>query len=306
MDYYKKYVKYKKKYLKLKKKLITNTIIQEGGNLIPIYMLGGYFDVPKIVFSNDINNSDIYSWHDKTKTLHAFKNTYIFLSSSQLCQFNYYKNKFNMSYCSQNALNLYNLLKNINNNYYLICINYLNNDPNSYYDTDFQIGITETQNYGETHNECARRGIIEEIGLNFNVNDLEKSKLNNTYVNNMICYMFKLSDFEHEAINSKSNLKLNGGNTNIFQQKRLTKFENKKIKTNVFMYDTLKNIIKYLSLRYTDELNNIHYIINNNISITNVKLKNTNIEKKNINICVISLYDVKNMLMLIHNRQFNK
>ena len=177
-----------------------------------------------------------------------------------------------MSYCTQNALKLYNLLNTINNNYYLICLNYLNNNNNSYYDTDFQIGISETQNYHETHTECARRGIIEEIGLNFNINDLEKTKLNDTYNDNSVCYIFKLSDLKHEIINSNSNLKLNGGNIHLSQE-HLTIFKNKKIKTNIFIYDTLKNIIKYLSVRYTDKLNNLHYIIDNKISITNVKLK---------------------------------
>lgn len=253
-------------------------------------MQGGYLDFPKIAFSNDINNSDIYSWYDKTKSLHAFKNTYIFLSSSQLCQFNYHKHKFNMSYCSQNALKLFNILENINNSYYLICINYLNNNPNSYYDTDFQIGITETQNYKETYTECARRGIIEEIGLDFNVDDLEKTKIDKTYFNSMICYIFKLSDLECKIINSESKLKLNGGhmpekklenkNTNVFLQKRLNPHETEKVKTNVFIYDTLQNIIKYLSLRYTDKLYDIHYVIDNNISITKEKLKKTNTEKK--------------------------
>jgi hypothetical protein len=208
-----------------------------------------------------------------------------------------------MSYCSQNALNLYNLLKNINNKYYLICINYLNDGPNSYYDTDFQFGITETKNNGETYTECARRGIIEEIGLNFNIDDLEKTKVNNTYNDKIICYIFKLSDLNHEIINSNSKLKLNGGNINIFHHKRVTPFDHKKMKANIFIYDTLNNIIKYLSARYTEDLNNKHYIIDNNTSITNVKLIKTNIEKKNINICVIPLYDIKNMLMLIYNKK---
>jgi hypothetical protein len=298
MDYYKKYIKYKKKYLQLKK----NIQMENSKNL---NMEGGNLNVPKIAFSNDTNNSDIYSWNDNTKTLHAFKNTYIFLSSVYLCEFNYFKNKFNMSYCSQNALNLYNLLKNINNKYYLICINYLNDGPNSYYDTDFQFGITETKNNGETYTECARRGIIEEIGLNFNIDDLEKTKVNNTYNNKIICYIFKLSDLNHEIINSNSKLKLNGGNINIFHHKRVTPFDHKKMKANIFIYDTLNNIIKYLSARYTEDLNNKHYIIDNNTSITNVKLIKTNIEKKNINICVIPLYDIKNMLMLIYNKKIN-
>lgn len=79
-----------------------------------------------------------------------------------------------------------------------------------------------------------------------------------------------------EKLNEKSNINLNGG-----------------------------KVIKYLSKRYVGELTNSHYFINNKLTITPNKLKDTNDEKKGINIYVISIFDIKTMLLLIHTKKFN-
>ena len=316
-NYYEKYIKYKIKYLNLKHKLNSHFVTPKND------LIGGYFNVPKYAFSNDSNNKDILKWYDD-KSLHIIDDKYIYLSSAMICPYNFSKH-FNIEYCSIPSFKLHNLLSNIDDEYYVICINYVNSDGSK----DFQFGITESINYNETDVDCVRRGIIEEIGLSFNNDELNIGKQSETYIDGVKCYINKLSDLELYEFNETTNLGLNGGifddsvkkcmSRNVDLNKYKDKYKNKYKcinaeraintsndvrKISVFLYDSLSNIIKYLSKRYVSKLNQEHYIIDGKTTINKKKLYKTNLEKKNLELYLVSIYDIKSMLQKIYDKNF--
>ena len=293
--YYLKYIKYKTKYSNLLNKLKQ----QQNTNTYNL-MSGGYYNVPKYAFTNDKTTKDIYMWNDNKKVLTILSNNYIYLSSSLICPFNYSKH-FNINYCSVPTYKLYNLLRNISDEYYMICINYV--DKNN--DEDFQIGLTESINKNEEITQCARRGIIEELGLNFKHSEIINCKLTNSYVNGVKCFICKLSDLTLEFFDETTNLNLNGGKITENFQNSQKKYTVPFTKVNIFIYDTIENIIKYLSKRYIGDLTYSHYLIDNKLTITLEKLRKTNKEKKSINILTLPMVDIKNMLLSVHNKKFN-
>jgi hypothetical protein len=289
MDYKEKYIKYKLLYLNLKSKYNYH---QYGG-------LNNYM-IPRYAFTNNRDNMDIYKWDDKNKSLNIIDDNYIFLSSS-ICPDNFLSN-FNIDNCNNATFKLYNLINKIpsDSNHYIICINYYDIDTDL---KDFQIGITETTNLYENEYECVRRGIIEEIGLCFYIEELMIGKQDYTYNDNIICFINKLSDLKLKNINDKSDIKLKGN----LVHKNINKNKKQKIKQkiNIFLYDTLDNIIIYLSQRYINGLTKYHYNINNKFTITTNILEKVNNEKKNLEIYVISVIDIKNMLLKINKKEFN-
>jgi hypothetical protein len=318
MEFYQKYLKYKYKYIKLKKFKNTQININQYGGLDnDLLITDNLFDslsdhlpinkIPRYAFTNEKNNKDILKWNDNKKAFDIIYDEYIFLSSVIICNNNFLSN-FTIDNCLKNTLKIYNIINKIPENNYIICINYVFKDHKNII-KDFQIGITESSNLNENAMACARRGIIEEIGLCFDIENLN-NKLESEIYNNIIFLTGKLSDLKNIKYDENTLIGLYGGKLKKYEYIQNKKFKKEgskiiKYKTNIFLYDTLSNIINYLKNRYTGKLTKNHYIINNEYTIIDNKLLLTNKEKDDLEIYAVSIFDLKNMLIKIHNKDFN-
>lgn len=59
--------------------------------------------------------------------------------------------------------NIIKVLSNVDRDNYILCAGYFDKENKKL--IDFQIGITESYNKDETHFECSRRGVYEELGI---------------------------------------------------------------------------------------------------------------------------------------------
>lgn len=161
--------------------------------------------------------------------------------------------------CAQHVLvrnEVLTVLGEIPDDEYILCLQY-----KKYKDT--QIGITETNNKGETFIDCAIRGVFEECGI-FVHTDREAIVKDTRANNDFQCYIIKINRCDHKKMLADGSIKFNGSKSKI------------KKKSLVLVHGKLSDIHKILSDRFTGELTPNMYL-----SDTNPKsIFDVNTEKK--------------------------